>query len=164
MAAVVARENFHAHNHLAGLSVIKPGLLRRIALKAIFAAIAQLATHLFRPGWLGTLGTIHFARWVRVPGTRDLIFLSNYGGSFESYLEDFITKAHIGLTGSLVEHRGISTRVEPGSARRERRRFLQAMGAPAAGSHWLLVLGVSAVDHHQHPHQRGDPPGTGRRS
>ena len=99
MAAIVARENFHAHNHLAALSVIKPGLLRRAALKVVFAAIAQLATHQFRPGWLGTLGTIHFARWVRVPGTRDLIFLSNYGGSFESYLEDFITKAHVGLTG-----------------------------------------------------------------
>ena len=31
--------------------------------------------------------------------TRDLLFLSNYGGSWESYLEDFITKAHTGLTG-----------------------------------------------------------------
>jgi deferrochelatase/peroxidase EfeB len=99
VAAIVARENFHAHNHLAAVSLIKPGLLRRVALKVVFTAIAQLATHLYRPGWLGTLGTIHFARWVRVPGTRDLIFLSNYGGSFESYLEDFITKAHIGLTG-----------------------------------------------------------------
>ncbi|MEP6915880.1 MAG: hypothetical protein ABJC89_09540 [Acidobacteriota bacterium] len=99
IAAIVARENFYAHNHLAALSVIKPGLLRPAALKAVFAAVAQLATNLYRPGWLGTLGTIHFARWVRVPGTRDLIFLSNYGGSFESYLEDFITKAHAGLTG-----------------------------------------------------------------
>jgi deferrochelatase/peroxidase EfeB len=99
VAAIVARENFHVHNHLAAVSVIKPGLLRRVALKAVFAAIVQLATNLYRPGWLGTLGTIHFARWVRVPGTRDLIFLSNYGGSFESYLEDFITKAHDGLTG-----------------------------------------------------------------
>jgi len=99
VAAVVARENFLVHNHLAAVSVIKPGLLRRAALKAVFAAIVQLATNLYRPGWLGTLGTIHFARWVRVPGTRDLIFLSNYGGSFESYLEDFITKAHNGLTG-----------------------------------------------------------------
>jgi len=99
VAAIVAGENFHAHNHLAAVSVIKPGLLRRTALKAVFAAIVQLATNLYRPGWLGTLGTIHFARWVRVPGTRDLIFLSNYGGSFESYLEDFITKAHVGLTG-----------------------------------------------------------------
>jgi deferrochelatase/peroxidase EfeB len=99
VAAIVARENFGAQNHLAALSVMKPGLLRRITLKLVFTAIVQLATHLYRPGWLGTLGTIHFARWVTVPGTRDLIFLSNYGGSFESYLEDFITKAHNGLTG-----------------------------------------------------------------
>jgi deferrochelatase/peroxidase EfeB len=99
VAAIVARENFYAHNHLAAVSVIKPGVLRGAALKVVFAAIVQLATNLFRPGWLGTLGTIHFARWVRVPGTRDLIFLSNYGGSFESYLEDFITIAHAGLTG-----------------------------------------------------------------
>ena len=34
-----------------------------------------------------------------VPRTSDLLFLSNYGGSWESYLEDFITKAHTGLTG-----------------------------------------------------------------
>ena len=38
VAAVVARENFHAHNHLAAVSVIKPGLLRRVALKVVFAA------------------------------------------------------------------------------------------------------------------------------
>ncbi len=99
VAASVARENFGAQNHLSGLSVMKPGLLRRITLKLVLAAIVQLATNLYRPGWLGTLGTIHFARWVMVPGTRDLIFLSNYGGSWESYLEDFITKAHDGLTG-----------------------------------------------------------------
>jgi deferrochelatase/peroxidase EfeB len=99
VARIVARENHAAQNHLAGISVMKPGLLRRIALKLVFAAIVQLATHLYRPGWLGTLGTIHFARWVMVPGTGDLIFVSNYGGSWESYLEDFITKAHNGLTG-----------------------------------------------------------------
>lgn len=99
VARIVARENHAAQNHLAGISVMKPGLLRRIAVKLVFAAITQLATHLYRPGWLGTLGTIHFARWVMVPGTGDLIFLSNYGGSWESYLEDFITKAHNGLTG-----------------------------------------------------------------
>jgi deferrochelatase/peroxidase EfeB len=99
MTKIVERENYHVHNHLSGISIIKAGFLRRVALKAVFAGIAQLVTHQFRPGWLGTLGTIHFARWVRVPGTRDLIFLSNYGGSFESYLEDFITKAHDGLTG-----------------------------------------------------------------
>jgi deferrochelatase/peroxidase EfeB len=99
VARIMERENHAAQNHLAGLSVMKRGMLRQLTIRLIFTAIAQVATHLFRPGWLGTLGTIHFARWVMVPGTRDLIFLSNYGGSWESYLEDFITKAHNGLTG-----------------------------------------------------------------
>lgn len=99
VARIVERENHAAQSHLGGVSVMKPGLLRKLAVRLVFAAVAQLATHLFRPGWLGTLGTIHFARWVMVPGTGDLVFLSNYGGSWESYLEDFITKAHDGLTG-----------------------------------------------------------------
>ena len=98
IARIIERENHATQNHLAALSVMKPGWIRKLTLRAALAAIAKLATHLYRPGWLGTLGTIHFARWVMVPGTGDLIFLSNYGGSFESYLEDFITKAHDGLT------------------------------------------------------------------
>ena len=40
--------------------------------------------------------TIHFARWFRPPGSERLVFLSNYDGSWESYLEDFITKAYPG--------------------------------------------------------------------
>src|SRR5262245_30321832 len=99
VALIQTRENHAAQNHLSGISVMKEGLLRRLTVKLVFAAIEETATHLFRPGWLGTLGTIHFARWVTVPGTGDLLFLSNYGGSWESYLEDFITKAHAGLTG-----------------------------------------------------------------
>jgi deferrochelatase/peroxidase EfeB len=98
VARIAARENFALQNHLAAVSVMKPGLLRRAVVRVVFWLIANLATHLYRPGFLGTLGTIHFARWVMVPGTGDLLFLSNYGGSWESYLEDFITKAHFGLT------------------------------------------------------------------
>jgi hypothetical protein len=33
---------------------------------------------------------------VRPPGSERLVFLSNYDGSWESYLEDFITKAYLG--------------------------------------------------------------------
>ena len=64
-----------------------------------FWLIAQFVGRFYRAGFLGSLGTIHFARWCMVPKTGDLLFLSNYGGSWESYLEDFITKAHTGLTG-----------------------------------------------------------------
>ena len=99
VAAIMARENYAAQNHLAALSVMKPGLLRRLTLTVVLWMAGQLAARYYRPGFLGSLGTIHFARWVMVPGTDDLLFLSNYGGSWESYLEDFITKAHTGLTG-----------------------------------------------------------------
>ncbi len=97
--AILQRENFAAQNHLAALSVMKTGWLRRFTITLVFWGVAQLVQRYFRPGFLASLGTIHFARWVTVPKTGDLLFLSNYGGSWESYLEDFITKAHTGLTG-----------------------------------------------------------------
>ncbi|MFN3228693.1 MAG: Dyp-type peroxidase [Asticcacaulis sp.] len=107
LAAITARENCSPpeldtpvlQNHLAGVSVMKPGLLRAFTLRFAYLVIATLATFQFRPGFLGDLGTIHFARWVKLPRTNILLFFSNYGGSWESYLEDFITKASHGLTG-----------------------------------------------------------------
>jgi deferrochelatase/peroxidase EfeB len=101
LAEVIERENApgHLQNHLTGISTMKPGRLRRITLRLAFWVIQQAAAHIFRPGYLGDIGTIHFARWVLVPKTDKLVFFSNFGGSWESYLEDFITKAHTGLTG-----------------------------------------------------------------
>jgi len=98
LAEVVRRENRTEQNHLYGFSVMKLGLLRNLIMRLVFFLIMVKATS-SRPGFLGELGTIHFARWILLPGTNKLLFLSNYGGSWESYLEDFITKAHAGLTG-----------------------------------------------------------------
>jgi Dyp-type peroxidase family len=86
-------------NNLTAISIIKPGWLRPVLLRVVFAVVAFAGSYVFRPGYLADINTIHFARWVRLPGTRKLMFFSNYGGSWESYLEDFITKAHQGLTG-----------------------------------------------------------------
>ena len=38
-------------------------------------------------------------RWVLAENNRRLLFLSNYGGSWESYLGAFVDKASRGLTG-----------------------------------------------------------------
>lgn len=99
LAEIYADENKAAQNHMTGVSRMKPGHLRRLTLRLAFWFIGQVARRQYRPGFLGALGTIHFARWVLLPGTDKLVFFSNYGGSWESYLEDFITKAHAGLTG-----------------------------------------------------------------
>ena len=92
-------EDREFQNHMTAVSTIKAGRFRRLLLRFTFYVISISATHIFRPGFLSTIGTIHFARWVRIPDTDRLVFLSNYGGSWESYLEDFITKASAGLTG-----------------------------------------------------------------
>lgn len=97
--AMFERENRAAQNHMISVIERKPGLLRGVTLRLVFWAIGAAAGRLYPPGFLGSIGTIHFARWVTMPGSRDLVFLSNYGGSWQSYLEDFITRAHNGLTG-----------------------------------------------------------------
>ena len=95
---ILANENRCAQNHMVSVTTRKPGFTRRLTTRLAFWLIADLAALSFEPGHLGDIGTIHFARWVMLPGGRDFVFLSNYDGSWESYLEDFITKAHNGLT------------------------------------------------------------------
>jgi len=97
---VMDRENFYPKNLLVNVTEMKPGWLRRLALRAAFLAIGQLAAKKFRPGLLANLGTIHFARWMLLPGAQSrLVFLSNYDGALESYLEDFVQMAPQGVTG-----------------------------------------------------------------
>ncbi|MEW6634475.1 MAG: cytochrome P450 [Pseudomonadota bacterium] len=96
---ILAREDRVAQNNLTAISTMKAGRLRRLAIRLSFYLISISAQKVFKPGFLATINTIHFARWVLLPGTDKLMFFSNYGGSWESYLEDFIAKAAAGLTG-----------------------------------------------------------------
>ncbi|MBI4725218.1 MAG: cytochrome P450 [Rhodomicrobium sp.] len=97
--AIMANENKHIQNHMTAVSVMKPGLLRNFTLRFMYFYVTRRLALFFRPGYLNEIGTIHFARWVLLPKTRNLVFFSNYAGSWESYMEDFITKAAPGLTG-----------------------------------------------------------------
>jgi Dyp-type peroxidase family len=102
---IMARENQCVQNHLAAVSSMKPGWLRRLALRVVFWLIAMSAAY-YRAGTLCGISTIHFARWILIPGTDKLLFFSNYTGSWESYLEDFILRAHEGLTSVWSNTRG----------------------------------------------------------
>ncbi len=98
-AEMFARESRCAQNHMISVTQRKPGLVRQLTLRLAFWAFGELVPLVCKPGFLGDVGTIHFARFVVPPGSPDLLFVSNYGGSWESYLEDFITSAHYGMTG-----------------------------------------------------------------
>lgn len=98
LAEILVQENVAAQNLLATVSVMKPGLFRRFTLRIALGVVKEISARTARPGFLGGIGVIHFARWVLLPGTNRLIFLSNFSNSWESYLEDFIVKEPAGLT------------------------------------------------------------------
>ena len=97
-----ARENLpgYAHNHFMAVTQLKRGWFRKTTLALALWGIKQLVTHAYRPGFVLNMGTIHYAKWFRLPKQDKLIFLANYDGSWESYLEDFIMKAHAGQTAA----------------------------------------------------------------
>ncbi len=99
VAEIMKRESHTAQNHLAACSTMKPGFLRRCSLRLAFWAAGQIAVNASRPSFLGDTGVIHFARWILLPGTDKLLFMSNFDGAWESYLEDFIQIAFNGVTG-----------------------------------------------------------------
>ncbi|MBA3936142.1 MAG: hypothetical protein H0X38_01680 [Planctomycetes bacterium] len=92
------REDHTVQNQLTHLVELKPGLFRRCVLRGVLAAIDGLAHLLFTRGRLGSISTIHFARWVFIDDGRRLLFFSNFDGSWENYLGDFVDKAALGLS------------------------------------------------------------------
>jgi hypothetical protein len=92
----------HTHsvqNHMASITIVKPGCLRRVTLWSVLAAINLIARATATNGQLSGIPSIHFAHWSLIDGGRRLLFLSNFDGSWENYLDDFIDKAAHGLTG-----------------------------------------------------------------
>ncbi len=102
MRAIAAVED-HAgisQNHILAIGTLKPGVFRKLTHAFALWGIAMVCKYYFRPGMIINMGTIHAARWWRLPGTDKVAFYSNYDGSWDSYLEDFITRAAQGQTAS----------------------------------------------------------------
>jgi cytochrome P450/glutathione S-transferase len=95
---VVRRENAVVQNHMASVAKVKCGWFRKFLLKAVLKVIHILAAVVSNQGNLSGINTIHFARWVVILDGKYLLFLSNYDGSWENYLDDFIDRAAGGLT------------------------------------------------------------------
>ena len=101
-------------NQLTHLVDVKPGRFRLVILWLALAAIDGLARLYYVHGELGGITTIHFARWVilydrrAAPDRRRhrLVFFSNYDGSWDAYLGEFIDRAAMGLTAAWSCTRG----------------------------------------------------------
>jgi Dyp-type peroxidase family len=97
---LVRTEDRIIQNEMSSVIYIKePLLFRRVVLWLVLAFLDFSARYVSVEGRLAGIPSIHFARWVMVDGGRRLVFFSNYDGSWESYLGDFVDKSPNGLTG-----------------------------------------------------------------
>lgn len=96
--ALVRREDRIGQNQLTMVSQVKPGWFRMTTLRLVLWAIHVAARYVFNRGRLAGVPTIHFARFFFIDGRRRVVFLSNFDGSWEQYLGDFIDIAAFGLT------------------------------------------------------------------
>jgi len=98
--ALATREDHQVTNSFSAIGRLKPGWFRLLTMSLVLGTVDYAARHITRPGRLGRIRSIHFARWVFVGGTHRMAFFSNYDGSVESYMDDFINKTGFGLNAA----------------------------------------------------------------
>lgn len=98
-AELGAREDRQGQNHMVSVTQVKGGWVRLLTLRLVLFALNLVARLNATGGSLGSITSIHFARWVLTPG-RQLVFLSNFDGGWERYLSDFVDRASPALTAA----------------------------------------------------------------
>ena len=94
---LASREDHYVTNQFTAMGSLKPGLVRLLTLIGVLVTVNWAARHITSRGRLGRIRTIHFARWVFLDGKKRMVFFSNYDGTVESYMDDFINKTGFGL-------------------------------------------------------------------
>jgi hypothetical protein len=97
LSALQELEDRDVTNQYTALGAVKPGLFRRWLVTVLLVLIDYACRHVFTRGHLGRVQTIHFARWVFLDDKTRVLFTSNYDGSHQGYMDDFINKVAWGL-------------------------------------------------------------------
>ena len=92
------REDWIPQNHMGSVVLVKPGVLRMALFRIGHLGLGLILRVVATEGYLGSMRTIHFAHWAFVNNGSRLMFFSNFDNSWDSYLDDFIEKAHGGLS------------------------------------------------------------------
>jgi hypothetical protein len=90
-------EDHDVTNQFSAFGSVKPGRFRRWTLVFIFWLLDFSTHQIYTRGRLARVNTILFARWVFTDDKRRLFFASNYDGSLDSYMDDFINKVAFGV-------------------------------------------------------------------
>ena len=92
------REDRIVQNHMGSIVLVKPGVLRMALFRTGHLGLGLVLRAIATNGYLGSMRTVHFAHWAFINNGSRLMFFSNFDHSWDSYLDDFIEKAHGGLT------------------------------------------------------------------
>lgn len=97
VAELADQEDRTLQNQFSALGFVKPGWFR-LATATVLLTVGRWGTrYLFPREDLAGVKTIHFARWTFIDGKRRMMFASNYDGSLENYMGDFIDIVAWGL-------------------------------------------------------------------
>jgi hypothetical protein len=105
VARLAEIEDHDVTNQFSAIGTVKPGWFRRTTVTFFLWILNNAARHIYHRGHLTRVSTIHFARWVFLDNKQRILFASNYDGSEESYMDDFINKVAWGL--NLVFSNGV---------------------------------------------------------
>jgi hypothetical protein len=148
-AALARIEDHDVANQFSAMGSLKPGRVRLVVTWLVLLVIDYAARHIYTRGNLGRVRSIHFARWVFLDRKERIIFFSNYDGSLETYMDDFINKVGFGL--NVVFSNGIgyprTTRLLQDGCRDERKfkEYLRRHQIPTEV--WYRAYpGLTAVD------------------
>ena len=94
------REDIIAQSPFSQLMELKHGKFRLMTIKGVLWLSNFSGRNIFKNGNIMFIPSIHFYAWVILPEGR-LLFFSNFAGSWQNYLGDFINKAAFGLNGVL---------------------------------------------------------------
>ena len=152
-------EDHDVTNQFSAMGSLKPGLVRLLTTSVVLKTVNYGARHITRPGRLGRIRSIHFARWVFVAGSERMIFFSNYDGSVESYMDDFINKTGFGLNASFQQWHRLSKNQLAGAGWLRRRAKVQGIPPASYVADAGLVQGLPGLDRgrsgEEHAHSSG---------
>jgi hypothetical protein len=97
LEALIELEDRDTTNQYTALGAVKPGRFRRWLLTVLLAFTEYACRHVYTRGFLARVQTIHFAHWFFFDDKTRVVFVSNYDGSHQGYMDDFINKVGWGL-------------------------------------------------------------------
>lgn len=149
LTELTVQEDWDVSNQYSVFGDVKPGLFRLLTFKFILLLTDYFARHIYARGFLARIKTIHFARWVFMDNNHKVFFASNYDGSHESYMDDFINKVGWGLNLTFSSAVGYPTTrwiIKEGAQREHAFKYTQRRHQIPTEVWYKAYPGLTAVD------------------